>query len=84
VLIARAWLGERVAAHQFVGLVLGLAGVWFVVRHKFGFAGDWGSLVSSVVALIGISLGTLYQKRFCSSVDLRSGASLQFTACALL
>lgn len=84
VLVARAWLRERVVARQFVGLVLGLAGVWFVVRHKFGFAGDWGSLVPSVVALIGISVGTLYQKRFCSSVDLRSGASLQFTACALL
>jgi len=84
VLIARGWLGEQVVGRQFAGLVLALAGVWFVVRHKIGFAGDWVSLGPMVVALVGLSVGTLYQKRFCSSVDLRSGTSLQFMACALL
>ncbi len=84
VLIARAWLGERVVARQLGGLGLGLAGVWFVVRHSFGFSGDWEGLLPSAIALLGISVGTLYQKRFCTSVDLRSGAAIQFIACALL
>ena len=37
-----------------------------------------------VVALVGISVGTLYQKKYCAHVDLRSGAVVQFAACTLL
>ena len=84
VLIARGWLGERVVLRQWLGLVLGLAGVWFVVRHKVSFSGDLRGLLPSALALAGISVGTLYQKRFCTRVDLRSGAVIQFAACVLL
>ena len=84
VLIARQWLGERVVPRQWAGLMLGLAGVWFVVRHKVDFSGDLAGLAPIAVALAAISVGTLYQKRFCSSVDLRSGAAIQFTACTLV
>jgi drug/metabolite transporter (DMT)-like permease len=84
VLLARAWLGERVLPRQWVGLVLGLCGVFLVVRHKVSFSGDASGLVPSLVALAGISVGTLYQKRHCAHVDLRSGAVVQFIACALL
>jgi drug/metabolite transporter (DMT)-like permease len=37
-----------------------------------------------VAALAGISVGTLYQKKYCGHVDLRSSAVIQFTACAAL
>jgi len=83
VVIARTWLGERVVGRQWTGLALGLGGVWLVVRHKAGFSGDLADLVPSAIALAGISVGTLWQKRFCGHVDLRSGAAIQFTACAL-
>jgi drug/metabolite transporter (DMT)-like permease len=84
VLIARGWLGESVVPRQWAGLLLGLAGVWLVVRHKVSFSGDFAGLLPSAIALVGISVGTLYQKRCCSRVDLRSGAVIQFAACALL
>jgi drug/metabolite transporter (DMT)-like permease len=84
VLLARLWLAEAVLARQWLGLALGLVGVWLVVRHKVVFGGDWTGLVPSAIALFGISVGTLYQKRYCTHVDLRSGAVIQFTACALL
>jgi drug/metabolite transporter (DMT)-like permease len=84
VVIARAWLGERVVGRQWAGLVLGLAGVWLVVRHKAAFSGDFVGLLPSAIALAGISLGTLWQKQFCSHVDLRSGAAIQFTACTVV
>jgi drug/metabolite transporter (DMT)-like permease len=83
VLIARAWLGERVVPRQWTGLVLGLAGVYFVVRHKVDFGGDPEDLLPIAVALVAISAGTMYQKRFCSHVDMRSGAVIQFGVCAL-
>ena len=83
-LIARAWLSERVVPRQWLGLVLGLAGVWLVVRGKASFSGDHAALLPSALALVGISVGTLYQKRYCARVDMRSGAVIQFCACALL
>lgn len=82
VFIARIWLGEAVAAKQWVGLALGLAGVALVVRHKLGPAGETSGLVAAAVALVGISVGTIYQKRHCGAVDLRSGAVVQFAVCA--
>jgi len=84
VFLARAWLGERISALQWSGLTLGLVGVYFVVRHKIALGGDSAALVAIVVALCGISVGTLYQKRYCGRVDLRSGAAIQFAACTLL
>jgi drug/metabolite transporter (DMT)-like permease len=84
VFLARAWLGERITALQWSGLLLGLAGVYLVVRHKVALGGDATALVAVVVALVGISVGTLYQKKYCGRVDLRSGAVIQFAACALL
>lgn len=82
VLIARAWLGEAVVARQWIGLAMGLAGVALVVRHKLGLGGETSGLVAAAVALAGISVGTLYQKRHCGAVDLRSGAAIQFAVCA--
>jgi drug/metabolite transporter (DMT)-like permease len=84
VVIARAWLDERVAPLQWLGLLLGLVGVYFVVRHKVDFSGDLAGLAPITIALFAISIGTLYQKRYCASVDLRSGAVIQFAACALV
>jgi drug/metabolite transporter (DMT)-like permease len=85
VFLARAWLGERITRLQWIGLLLGLAGVYLVVRHKIAPGGDdANALVAIVAALVGISVGTLYQKRFCGRVDLRSGAVVQFLACSLL
>ncbi|MEP7329209.1 MAG: DMT family transporter [Betaproteobacteria bacterium] len=84
VVLAWAFLSERVVARQWFGLLLGLAGVYFVVRHKMDFVGNLQGLVPCTLALIGISIGTLYQKRHCAHIDLRSGAVIQFAACAVV
>ena len=82
VVLAYAWLGERVVPRQWLGLALGLAGVALVVRHKLDFSGDVGGLVPAIVALAGISVGTLWQKRHAGHVDLRAGAAIQYAVCA--
>jgi drug/metabolite transporter (DMT)-like permease len=84
VFLAWMWLRERVAPRQWVGLGLGLAGVFLVVRHKVDFTGGHSGLLPSAIALVGISAGALYQKRHAGHVDLRSGAVIQFVACALV
>ncbi len=82
--LANRFLGERVTPLQWIGLVLGLSGVLLVLQTR-SMAGQlgWGYL-GTVVALVSITLGTLYQKRFCSNIDWRSGNLIQFIACACL
>jgi len=84
VVLAWTWLGETVTLRQWLGLGCGLAGVYFVVRHKVDFGGSLQGLVPAAIALVGISIGTLYQKRHCAHVDLRSGAAIQFAVCAVI
>jgi drug/metabolite transporter (DMT)-like permease len=84
VFLARGFLGERISAWQWTGFALGLVGVYCVVRHKISLGDDPAALAPIVVALFAISAGTLYQKRFASHVDLRSGAVVQFAACAIV
>jgi len=84
VFLAREWLGEPVIARQWSGLMLGLVGVWLVVRHKVSLDADPIALAAIAVALAGISVGTLWQKRHASHVDLRTGAVIQFAACAIV
>ncbi|MFN4341248.1 MAG: DMT family transporter [Azonexus sp.] len=82
--LGAGWLlGERVAGRQWLGLVLGLAGVALVVSGKLGGAAAGPMLVPACCALLGITGGTLYQKRFCARFDLRTGSVIQFVPTAL-
>jgi drug/metabolite transporter (DMT)-like permease len=78
--IANRWLGERVAPLQWGGLLLGLAGVALILHDRpMGGQAGWG-WIASVVSLVSITLGTLYQRRYCSHIDWRSGNLVQYVA----
>ena len=73
--------GERVAPLQWFGIALGFAGVALIVWHKLDVrAVTVGSLIAIVTGLVSLTAGTLYQRKFCPTVDLRSGALIQFAA----
>jgi len=77
-------VGERVTPRQWLGLLLGLAGVALVVAAKVRVGGlAPGAIALCVLALLSITAGTLYQKRFCPQFDLRSGTVIQYSASAL-
>jgi drug/metabolite transporter (DMT)-like permease len=78
--IANRWLGERVTPMQWAGLLLGLAGVVLILHDRpvSGEAG-WGWLASGV-SLVSITLGTLYQRRYCNAIDWRAGNLVQYIA----
>jgi drug/metabolite transporter (DMT)-like permease len=78
--LANRWLGERVTPLQWSGLLLGLAGVVLILhgRQMTGDAG-WGWLASGV-SLVSITLGTLYQRRYCNQIDWRAGNLVQYIA----
>lgn len=74
-------IGERVLPRQWLGLLLGLGGVGLVVYAKINLSGLSAlSLGLAVFALLSITTGTLYQKRFCPSFDLRTGTVVQYVA----
>ncbi|MEO5625189.1 MAG: EamA family transporter, partial [Dokdonella sp.] len=77
-------IGERMRALQWLGLVLGFAGVVLVLQGRFNgsHASAWG-YVAGVVGLLGLSVGTLYQKRHLTTIDLRIGLAAQHAAAAL-
>jgi drug/metabolite transporter (DMT)-like permease len=79
------WLsatGGRITARQWRGLVLGLIGLLLVVSRKFGQGGEanWLNMCLIVGALLSITLGTLYQKRFVKPCDVRSANAVQLGA----
>ena len=83
--VANRWLGERVVARQWFGLALGLAGVYLVLQAKIA-TGEATPLawIAATVALVGITVGTLYQKRFGGGIDWRPALCIQYTAAGVL
>jgi drug/metabolite transporter (DMT)-like permease len=78
-------LGESVRGRQWLGLGLGLCGVGLVVANKISLIGLSGaSIALCVFALLCITAGTLYQKRYCAHFDLRTGTAIQFIASAVV
>ena len=82
------WLsstGGQVTRRQWAGLVLGFAGLIMVVSRKFGQgsagdSADWLNVAFAVLALLSITTGTLYQKRFVQPCDVRSANTVQLLA----
>jgi drug/metabolite transporter (DMT)-like permease len=83
--IANRFLGERVVGWQWLGLVLGLLGVYLVLYEKTGVGGATRfGLCAVAVALLGITVGTLYQKRFGGGMDWRPALCIQYAAAGIL
>ena len=77
---------HRIAARQWLGLGLGLAGLVLVVWNKLGHGEVTAqNLALCLMALLAITIGTLYQKRFVAPCDVRSASLVQLVAaCAVL
>jgi len=85
VLLAALWLSEKINWSKLIGITMGFAGVALVTAQ-------WGQTEGvitvkgigfCVAALLGITLGTLYQKRFCQKLDLHFNMIAQYVASVL-
>jgi drug/metabolite transporter (DMT)-like permease len=86
------WLSSRgvsaenkISQRQWMGLILGFLGLLLVVWRKLtqGSALDhvnWVNLSFALMALLSITLGTLYQKSFVKPCDVRSANTIQLMA----
>jgi drug/metabolite transporter (DMT)-like permease len=74
--------GEKVTQRQWLGLALGLGGLVLVVSRKFGATQEVTAftLAAITTALLSITAGTLYQKRFVAPADVRGANAVQIMA----
>jgi drug/metabolite transporter (DMT)-like permease len=72
------FLGERIGRRQWLGLSAGLIGVALVVVDRVSLGGaSWEGYAVTFAALVALACGTLYQKKYCSGMDLRTGSFIQ-------
>ena len=78
-------LHERATRKQWAGLALGLLGVVLVVGDRIAVQHlTVPAVLLSGLALVSITLGTVWQKRHGGAIDLRTGAAIQFAAAAVV
>ncbi|MGF1732800.1 DMT family transporter [Photobacterium kasasachensis] len=86
VIIAMAW-NEKMRLSQWIGLLIGFIGIGLVLQGNMEWQQEGSrkaAYIFTAFALLGITLGTLYQKKFCQGVDMVGGAVWQYIAAAML
>ena len=78
-LAAGPLLGERLTARQWLGMLLGLGGVVLVLEQGFSEAA-WPAMALAFLGTLGLTAGTLYQKRHGGAMPWRTGYCIQFAA----
>ncbi len=85
-MLAFPLLGERVTLRRWAGIMLGFAGALLVLHPQLRAAGGLllTPLLACGVGMVGITLGTIWQKRHGGTADLRTGAATQFIGAAII
>ena len=79
-------LKEQITRNHVIGFLLGLIGISMVLLPRLSggaFSVTPAEILVSLIAVIGISLGTVYQKRFAANLDMRTATIWQYCAAVL-
>jgi len=83
--LASYFLGEKLNKKIVLGLIIGIIGVAFVVSSKTSSnSSELLGILFSVIALLGLSFGNIYQKKYCSQMNLYSGGAIQTLSSTIL
>ena len=83
--IANRFMGETATRMQWVGLVTRSRRRLLVLHDRdIVLAGSTLGWIASFLSLIGITLGTLYQERYCGGMDWRSGNLVRYVGAGAL
>ena len=83
-ILAPILLRERISQRQWTGIALGFVGIVIVLAPRLmaasgtDFAKLQVALLVNLGAMVSVTLGTFYQKRFIPTGDLRTTALLQY------
>ena len=74
-----SFLAEKITRSQWQGLFLGLLGVFLVLYAHINTTGvNAQTIFFNIIGLLSITVGTIYQKKYCAQFDLRTGSLIQF------
>lgn len=76
-------LGEMIRRIQWLGVTLGMIGVVMVISPRLGGAVPTIGLISCIIGVTSMSIGTIIQKKFLGKMDLVSGNAIQALAAAV-
>jgi drug/metabolite transporter (DMT)-like permease len=86
-IFAKSFIGEQLTLVQWLGLALGLLGVTLVVGHNIDLESGLLGLASvgmSILGLLGLSIGSLYQKKYCADMNIYVGGMIQSLVSGLI
>lgn len=78
---------QRLLPLQWLGLFVGLVGITLVLQGNIEWqdtSNKYAAYTFAFIALIGITLGTLYQKKYCQNTDLIGSMVWQYSAASLV
>ncbi|WP_332405132.1 DMT family transporter [Vibrio metschnikovii] len=78
---------QRFTVSQWIGLGIGFVGISLVLLGNLEWQSEekqWAAVGMCLLSLFGITVGTLYQKRFCQQSDLLGGTLVQYMAASIL
>jgi len=84
---AKSFIGERMTFVQWLGLALGFLGVVLVVGHNIDLGSGVLGIASvgmSILGLLGLTIGSLYQKKYCSDMNIYVGGMIQSLVSCLI
>ena len=76
-LLAMLIIKERISLEKWIGIFLGMLGVFIVIWPKLGGDIPLVGFLSCCIAVVGISLGTIIQKKYLDQMDILSGNTVQ-------
>src|SRR5690606_36343742 len=85
--LAGELLGEKILPRHWAGLAVGFAGIVIVLWPKLGELDsgvDAGTLAASFLSVLGIRLGTIWQKRSSATANLFATTVWQYVGGALV
>ncbi len=87
-ILAAYLVGESIGRRHWIGLLVGILGVGLVVWPKISLAGIAGitpfTVALNIFGAFSVSLGTVYQKRFATGLNLSSGGAWQYVGASLV
>ena len=87
-MLAPVLIREHISARQWAGIVLGFGGIMTVLAPRIAAAHGtdlsqlWFALAVNMGAMLSVTFGSFYQKRFIAAGDLRTTAMLQYVGAA--
>ena len=80
-ILARYILNEVLSIRHWIGFFVGIGGLVLVLQPKFQIAGSgitFAATISCIFSVIGITIGTIYQKKNVANIDIRTGTFFQY------